>query len=110
MQVTKLNEQFSVSEQIQSEDVAVLSNVGVQTIVCNRPDGESEDQTNMAEIKQAAAAAGVAFVEISFAAGQANEQHVKALAQTIATGHKIHAYCRTGTRSQKLWQQVQDQA
>lgn len=103
-----LDKHFSVSEQLMVEDVATLASLGVETIVCNRPDGENDNQTAMAEIESAALNAGLGFHAITFAAGEATATDEQALADVINTGRNIHAYCRTGNRSRQLWQRVQE--
>ena len=99
-----LNDKISVSPQITVEQVAEAKSMGATLIINNRPDDESPDQTNGAEIEAAARAAGLDYVAIpvthsGFSAGQL-EAMTKALAS--AEG-KVLAYCRSGTRSTLLW-------
>ncbi|MGQ9424433.1 beta-lactamase hydrolase domain-containing protein [Gilvimarinus sp. F26214L] len=104
MKIQKLDNQFSVSEQISADDVSTLAADGVQVLVCNRPDGEAVDQPNFSTIRAAAETQGLEAVNIAFTAGQMSESHVNQLARVIESGKRIHAYCRSGTRSENLWQ------
>ncbi len=98
-----LDDQISVSGQIVADDLDVLVKAGVEVVVCNRPDNESADQTPFSQIEQAAQAKGLQIVNIPFAGGQMQLAQVEEFASLMATGKRIHAYCRTGNRSSQLW-------
>ena len=51
-----ITDHYSVSEQIDLDDVETLSQSGVTLIVCNRPDNEEEGQLPFADIEAAAKA------------------------------------------------------
>ena len=78
---------------------------GVQTIICNRPDGEEPGQPSFEQIRHWAAEAGIRHVihqpmlmpQIDAAAAAQFAQH---LADHPAPAL---AYCRSGTRSSFLW-------
>ena len=54
MQLYWLSDTIGVSDQISPEDVLELSSLGVKTVICNRPDRESEsDQPDAESIRQA---------------------------------------------------------
>lgn len=107
MKVTQLSERFSVSDQVHPEDIDTLAQAGVEILICNRPDYEAAEQPLFATIKEAAAKCGMEAVSIAFAGGEMNQQHVAALRKYLDSGKKIHAYCRTGNRSTKLWEACQ---
>ena len=109
MKIIKLDGCLSVSEQIREQDVAKLAALGVEIIICNRPDGEEESQPNMAVIKSAAENVGIEFIALPFAPGQANSSHCDALMRVLAKKKRVHAYCRTGNRSKQLWKSMNDQ-
>ena len=44
MRIMTLNTTLTVSAQIEIEELAELKANGVTSLVCNRPDGESQDQ------------------------------------------------------------------
>jgi sulfide:quinone oxidoreductase len=104
MDIRTLSPEFAVSPQIGVADVGVAAAQGYRAIVCNRPDGEGDDQTPAALIRQAAADHGLGFAEVPIRSGGASEADVAAFAQALDTlPQPILAYCRTGTRSATLW-------
>lgn len=50
---------LSVSEQILPAQLAELKAAGFRAVICNRPDGEGNDQPLFAEIERAALSAGI---------------------------------------------------
>jgi uncharacterized protein (TIGR01244 family) len=73
-------------------------------IVNNRPDGEDPDAPQGAEIADAAAAAGLAYVEIPIGHSGFSEPQVDAMIAALEQAEgPILAYCRSGTRSTFLW-------
>lgn len=99
-----LANQVTVSEQLQLSDIATLKEVGVEVLVCNRPDGESGDQVPFETIANAAELAGISAVMMPFSAGSLPPDYPQQFKALLATGKRIHAYCRTGNRSRQLWQ------
>ena len=99
----QLDQQVSVSEQLSCEAMALLADAGVEVLVCNRPEGETEDQPSNAEMQAAAAEHGLEFVAIPFPSGQMTPEHCRQFAELLAGGKQVHAYCRTGNRSCNLW-------
>jgi uncharacterized protein (TIGR01244 family) len=95
---------FSVSSQIDVEDVAQAAAAGFRTIINNRPEGESGAQTPGAEIAAAAAAHGMAYRALPFSGGPPPPGVVSATAQILAEAPgPVLAYCRSGTRSIMAW-------
>lgn len=99
----QLDQQVSVSEQFSCEAMALLADAGVQVVVCNRPEGETEDQPSYAEMQAAAAEQGLEFVAIPFSRGQMTPEHCRQFAELLAQGKQVHAFCRTGNRSCNVW-------
>ena len=99
-----LTDTMLVASQICVDDIARASALGVTTIINNRPDGESPDQTAGAEIAAVATAAGIAYVAIPVTHAGFSMPQIKAMAAAMtATKGKVLAYCRSGTRSTNLW-------
>ena len=99
-----LTDDIFVAPQISAADIEEAKRRGVTMVINNRPDHESSDQPEGAEIENAARNAGMNYVAIpvthaGFAPWQLDEME-KALAN--AQG-KILAFCRSGTRSTLLW-------
>ncbi len=94
-----------VSPQISVEDVARAKELGVTCIVNNRPDDEEPGQTNGAEIEAAAQAAGIGYCAVPVSHGGFAPWQLDGMDGAIgqASGGKLLAYCRSGTRSTLLW-------
>ncbi|MCA1766904.1 MAG: TIGR01244 family phosphatase [Idiomarina sp.] len=104
MDIHKLSPFISVSPQISSDDVGVAASMGFKTIVCNRPDNESEEQVNSDTIRQAANKNGLSFEHLPVVSGQITDTDVEAFQSLMQKAQgPVLAYCRTGTRSCSLW-------
>ena len=93
-----------MSPQILPEDVADLAKQGFKSIVSNRPDGESADQPDYAEIESEAKARGLEVRYLPIVAGRMTDDDVTAfrLALDELPG-PVLAYCRSGTRCAAVW-------
>jgi len=104
LDLKRINDHVSVSGQIRPEDVAALKAAGFVAIVNNRPDGESPDQPDGAEIAAAAAAAGLAYHAIPLGReGVSPEMVAQTKAVLEGSTGPVFCYCRSGTRSTTLW-------
>ncbi|WP_295801298.1 TIGR01244 family sulfur transferase [uncultured Microbulbifer sp.] len=103
MELKTLDSQVSVSAEPALAQFAELAKLGVEVVVCNRPENEAEGQPSFAELEQAVTAAGMAFVAIPFSRGQMQPAHSEEFAKLLSSGKKVHAFCRTGNRSCNLW-------
>jgi len=104
MNKIQLHDTFSVSEQIKIDDIKQLADEGVKTLICNRPDGEEPNQITCAEIKAAADANGINFVHIPVPGRVIPQDALEEFLKVIdGSDDKIHAYCKTGTRSSIFW-------
>lgn len=100
----EIDENCTVSAQILPEDIGEIVAAGFKSIICNRPDGESADQTPFALIEHAAAEAGVPIRNIPVISGGLTMDDVAAMQLAIAELPKpIFAYCRSGARSGNLY-------
>jgi sulfide:quinone oxidoreductase len=107
--IKKLTDEISVAPQIKASELAELAAQGFRSIVCNRPDGEGADQPAFSEIERAASAVGVQARFIPVEAGKVSDAAAVAFAAACEELPKpILAYCRSGTRSTKLWELAQD--
>ena len=103
-----ISDTMLASPQIEPADIPAAKAQGVTVIVNNRPDGESADQPGGAEIEAAALAAGIHYVAIPVTHAGFSLPQVEAMSDVVAqaggaTGGKVLAYCRSGTRSTLLW-------
>lgn len=100
MDIRDVTKGFAVAPQIQPDDMVTLADRGFTAVLCNRPDGEEEGQPTVAEMRDAAQAAGLAFHHIPVAGGKFPEAAIAAFrAVRRGTLGPVLAYCRTGTRS-----------
>jgi sulfide:quinone oxidoreductase len=104
MDIKKLTPDISVSPQILPEDVAELAEQGFKSIVSNRPDGESADQPDYAEIESEAKARGLEVRYLPIVAGKMTDEDVAAFRQALdELPGPVLAYCRSGTRCAAAW-------
>ena len=104
MDIRKISDQLFVAPQIEAADLAALRDQGVQSVICNRPDGEGADQPLFEELSQTARKLGPEMRYIPVAGGLVQDEDVSAFSAAFDKLPKpILAYCRTGTRSTTLW-------
>jgi sulfide:quinone oxidoreductase len=104
MEIKQISPFLSVSPQITAADVGILASRGFRTIVCNRPDGEADDQPSADEIGAAAARHGLTFHAHPVRAGQVSDDDVTRFAAVLRESEgPVLAFCRTGTRSISMW-------
>lgn len=99
----RINDHISVAGQLSPADLAEAKAQGFALVINNRPDGESPDQPSARAMGEAAAANGLAYLEIPVAGGFSMPQ-VEAMAAALAGADgPVLAFCRSGTRSTNLW-------
>lgn len=104
MQVRRISDDLAVSPQISVADVADAAAQGFKAIVCNRPDGESGDQTAFAAIQAAARENGLEIVWQPVISGQMSDDEGQRFGEIVAgLPGPVLAYCRSGTRCIMLW-------
>lgn len=104
MSIKAVSDKVSVSPQISLSILDDLKREGYSTVISNRPDNEEPGQPSFAEVKAAAAAAGLEAHHIPIRPGEATQADVDAMGRAIdgASG-KVLAFCRSGGRSQSLF-------
>ncbi|MCR9194805.1 MAG: bifunctional protein tyrosine phosphatase family protein/NAD(P)/FAD-dependent oxidoreductase [Hyphomonas sp.] len=104
MDIKTIAPDLSVSSQITVQDVGVAVSQGFRSLIINRPDGESADQTSHTEIEEAARRHGLQVRYVPVVSGKVTDADVEAFDKAM---HELPApalaYCRTGTRSATLW-------
>ncbi len=105
MKRKKIDSQVTVSDQILPEDVSILLEEGVQIIVCNRPDNEASDQPAFQKIQKKAQEKNIEAIYLPFSPGKMTKDHISTFNDILSKNKKVHAYCRTGNRSSKLWEE-----
>jgi uncharacterized protein (TIGR01244 family) len=104
----KITDAFTVSPQILASDVAEIAASGFKSVICNRPDGESHDQTPYAQIEAAVRKAGLEWRYVPVVSGAMTQDDVDAMAAALKElPAPVFAYCRSGTRCGVLYRAVQ---
>ncbi|MDT8326520.1 MAG: TIGR01244 family sulfur transferase [Roseovarius sp.] len=104
MDLRKITDDFSVSPQIECEDIPDIAAAGFRSILCNRPDGEEFGQCGYDAVADAAQAAGLAVRSVPIVSGMLSEADLAAFRAALDEMPKpILAYCRSGTRCTMLW-------
>lgn len=104
LDIRSLNDRFAVAPQIAPEDVPAIAAAGFVAIVNNRPDDEQPGQPTGGDIRAAAEAAGLTYVEVPVThAGFSHPQIDAMTAALTAADGPVLAFCRSGTRSCNLW-------
>ncbi|MBP8231659.1 MAG: TIGR01244 family phosphatase [Rhizorhabdus sp.] len=100
----KIDDSISVAPQISVEDVAAAAAQGFRMVINNRPEQEEPGQPSGDEIREAARAAGLAYVAIPITHGGFSLNQVEAMRDALAkAGGPVLAFCRSGTRSTFVW-------
>ncbi|MEP1471681.1 MAG: TIGR01244 family sulfur transferase [Halieaceae bacterium] len=106
--IKQVTDEFLVSGQISVEDLEHIAARGVRSLICNRPDGEANDQPNVTEIEVAAERHGLQLAYLPVVAGQLTPADIdKFLSCYERLPKPVQAYCRSGTRSITLWAMYQ---
>jgi sulfide:quinone oxidoreductase len=104
MTIIEIAPGYSVAPQIAPGDVAEIAALGYRSIMCNRPDGESPGQPPAAAVRGEADRLGLAFAFVPVVSGAIDADDVADFGAAIDRLPKpVLAYCRSGTRCQKLW-------
>ena len=103
-----VNDEIAVSGQISADDVAAVAAAGFRAIICNRPDGETFDQTDYALIAAEAEKYGLEVRFQPVASGHVSDDDGRAFGELMAAlPGPVFAYCRSGTRCIVLWSLAQ---
>jgi uncharacterized protein (TIGR01244 family) len=100
----KIDDSISVAPQITPAQVAEAARAGFTMIINNRPDQEEAGQPSGDDIREAARAAGLAYVAIPIGHGGFSVDEVRAMEDALAKAEgPVLAFCRSGTRSTFAW-------
>ena len=104
-QLQQLSDDVCVAPQLDADAMAWAAEAGFKSVVNNRPDHEDgPDQPTNAVIEAAAAAAGLRYAWLPVSPAVQTAKDIAGFAALLAELPKpILAFCRTGTRSGKLY-------
>ena len=98
-----LNDRIWLSGQIAPDALAeAAARLGFRKVVNNRPDHEEPDQPTSAEVRAAAEAAGLGYLDAP-ARGLPDSATVERVAQFLQDGEPTLMFCRSGMRSAAIW-------
>ena len=106
MDIKKIDQRYSVSDQLTASDLDALAAQGITLVVNFRPDGEGgESQPANATLAEKAASLGMAYAFIPVLPNQIQPAHVQQL-QALLNVHPGPAlgFCRTGNRANQVYQ------
>ncbi|MBU9578756.1 TIGR01244 family phosphatase [Ralstonia mannitolilytica] len=101
---------LAASRQIVPADLKAIRDAGFRSVICNRPDGEGDDQPAFAEIAAAARELGLEARYLPVEPNRIGDAEVDAFGALVdALPKPILAYCRSGNRASALWNRLADQ-
>jgi uncharacterized protein (TIGR01244 family) len=102
--IRQINSHVSVAPQISVADVKAIAAQGFKTIMNNRPDGESPEQTPSSVIEAEAKANNIDYVYLPIVSSNITAQNIEDFGKVLSgKPGPILAYCRTGTRCTNMW-------
>jgi uncharacterized protein (TIGR01244 family) len=104
-QVQQLSADVCVAPQLDPGAMAWAAQAGFKSVINNRPDFEGgPDQPTSTAIQAAAEAAGLRYAHLPVQPAMQTPEEIAAFAKLLAELPKpILAFCRSGTRSGKLY-------
>lgn len=108
MEVKQIDQRFSISDQINPTDLAVIAKQGFKLVVNFRPDGEGgETQPGNAVLAEKAEALGLHYAYIPVVPNQIQASDVERLRSLLAQhAGPVLGFCRTGNRANNVYQQA----
>ncbi|MFT7771740.1 TIGR01244 family sulfur transferase [Roseateles sp.] len=104
MELKTLTPELSVAAQIHPPDLPAIARAGFRTLICNRPDGEGNDQPVFAELEAAARGLGISMHYLPAESGKVTDEQGRQFGALMAVSSKpVLAFCRTGMRSSTMW-------
>lgn len=104
MDLRRINDELTVSPQIDAADLARIARLGFRMVINNRPDDEVGTDQQHEAMRRAAEAAGLAYRFVPFTPGRLTSDMVEDFARAmIEADGPVLAWCRSGTRSATLW-------
>ncbi|WP_151671570.1 TIGR01244 family sulfur transferase [Nitrincola schmidtii] len=100
----KITDDLSACAQLTQDDIKALSEQGVKTLICNRPDDEEPEQPSSASLKAYAEELGLQWFYLPVISGQVEDGQGDEFGQILAQAKTpIVAFCRSGARCGMLW-------
>ncbi|MDO4998314.1 MAG: TIGR01244 family sulfur transferase [Neisseria sp.] len=105
MSIYQLTENLYIAPQLSEADAEQAKQLGIKTVICNRPDGEEAGQASFEQVQNWLANTDAqTFHHQPVVASQISAADVAQFQQLLQNSDTpTLAYCRTGTRSSLLW-------
>jgi len=104
MNLKQITDAYAAAPQLEPSDMAQLAQMGVATVICNRPEMENSPPLQAAALQAAAEAAGLAFVFNPVMGAAMTMSNIEEQSEAIAASEgPVVAYCASGMRSAIMW-------
>lgn len=108
MNITPIDTDFSITQQIQHTDLEALAGLGFKTVINNRPDHEQAGQPQSKDLEKAAKKVGIDYHHIPIIPGKATAEDVSKFSKAIAASEgNVLAFCKSGMRAKSLYSACQ---
>ena len=106
--IRQIADTVCVAPQLDADAMAELARLGFKSVINNRPDFEhGPDQPTSAAVEAAARAAGLEYRYLPVDGGWQSPEQIAAMAQLLKElPAPVLAFCRSGARSTRLYQQA----
>ena len=95
---------FFASPQVSAEDIRDAAELGIRTIINNRPDDEEHSQPRSEQLAAAARENGLRYHHIPVTADNVSDDDRAAMRRALSESPApALGFCRTGTRAVLLW-------
>ena len=104
MDIRQITPRYSVTPQIDLEDLAAIKDAGFVRVVCNRPDAEIPPSHHGAVIEAAAKELGLEFFILPLTHQTMTPDNIaKQMGYIQDADGPVLAYCASGTRCTVIW-------
>jgi uncharacterized protein (TIGR01244 family) len=108
MDIRQINDEYSVSGQIEVADLDEIKAMGFQSIVCHRPDFESPDQPVFDSIAARAEELGISIAHVPVGPMGVTSEAVAGMVDALDEFPRpMLGYCRSGARSTAIYEKSQ---
>ena len=103
MNIRQITPQYSVSPQIEPEDLTAIRDAGFTRVICNRPDAEVPPALQADTMAKAAEAASIDFAVLPLTHDTMTPENIARQMELIEADGPVLAYCASGTRCSVIW-------
>lgn len=104
MRVMEIAPEVFATGQVTEQDLKLVADQGIRTVINNRPDHEEPGQPLTGDLQQAAEALGMRYVYLPVVAGAMTPANIEDFREVYPQFEKpLLIFCRTGARSTSLF-------